>query len=1785
MGDPHPMLQIKERVVTNHLRVPVDSPGEKNGFWKPLPSGKSLDLKMDEQLRMSKRTKPGSRVRSASTGRDKKSELQARYWAFLFGNLQRAVDEIYQTCESDESISECKEVILVLENFTREFHSLVEWFKLKWEYENTAPPQRPTSLAWEVRKSSPRKFQVPKMLPGMSNSFIKKKLSFNSSGLLKTIHPNDTILESHGLKFGDVDPENCLSKVSDVVSENSLKRSEDQKSPTPLTGSNDSVNDKGFKSSLECDQAENKISSKVMKKTDDSSPLELSCIQEVLETNNSTDSVKDAKPLKSPTVKKVIPSFSVKNASTASKITATAKKPLAAVKSNPTVIPGRNVAAAAFVPKKTIALSNQTVNNCTKPTTNATKISPSYSNPKALPVAQRTFTSSKSLTVPNLSTKASSSTTSSKTESVTTGGQKSLKTTTSSSSQKTEVESGTKVNELEKESASPVKASLNVETKSQVVLKDAKKPAPDVKILVKDNAAGTQPIAQQKDTKKMTDVQIQTDEKSVLATKPKLVEKTEDPIKVSRAAIKLGEEAISKPVSRPEEIPQENSKSCPSPKVEVNPSVDSSKKHPANSSPDPTYTSKVNTPKILSQGKESLKTVSNPPAKSVSTKPAYSSLVRSRTSVEIRPSKHVLSHRNSIPSNTSNKQIISPLDKALGRNFLKQSKNIDIKSCYKSEAVPKKTPSSAQKSPKLRKTPEKDPDGWETVVGRSRRSNPLTQSSSSLKLRNSVTNCEPSNRYYLPSPATSLPALALSMEKESKDVEKNNKQQKNKENWEIAKMNQRNKLKSVKNAEMEKDRPIMSHLGAARQSAVKTKQKDLKVQDGKKKDGESEKRKVLSKENEKSKGGKRIIDHSKTELLEDELLDKEEIRKSKELDEEEKNLQKEIQVLESTEIEIDTETDEVETDWESSSELAKDDADLLTDKDLLDERYRSMLMGMPWADQMEALDKLETLMAMDTSSTGLSWGERMKTLEQLEEIVARSPGRALELHQKLSSPSRRRTIPDAINRHQARQARAQKKRQELLQKKSSKLRWLLNKVEEVKSAQNQLAEERRCRIELKLKKAEENRNQHLSCIRRKAHDEEEKLKEIAFINELEAQNKRHDFLALCQEQEERLQGIIEERQRKLEEKAAKEAAVEERKKALEAERQEKLEKMQERRRIREERIHQEQQEKEKERQELAREKAKDREDRLLALQAAQLANVEELQKKIQQKQEESARRHEENIELIRQRALEFGMQRSVGDDIAPQLVPYEKKKYCTVCKVLIDSEVFLLSHLRGKPHLDAVKKVQKGGECDENSFIIVAPDEITEANNRQTQEKLKAVRKRCKKIKAKLNSRGEEYLAKLKSESVSKKTDSPNKSRLSKCVKDIGKLVSTQGVGLWPDNAITLLERNLNELCRIFDKKESADQSIFRELQGFTCLSNLLDLAICVPKSMFSFLPLKCFVTIATTYLYACQNSIENSKFVLLSNKIALLLDVLYNRLNILIPDSFSDKPSPVLEVPPVDNIAGSLMKLVSTIISQPVNDETIDSDVTSRIPDVVSYIVSVGITDKLTGYCGTVRNPIDDLPDVAQFLLSLIQFLSTLAETRCPENGTRLLEKLKDTELMGAVSLLYGMLLHQGAPQTLPSHTLTVATATMKFLATCAQLQLKLFQSVLGAEGISLQFRHIASYLLWYCSQNKNETELLHQVVELVGYFAVGNNDNQLMLQTGHMPTVLQQLCNLPFPYFSNPNLTRLLFPVLLACIHDCPENRAVFDQELSYQLLEEFQKSEEAKSLPLIQILEKVK
>ena len=63
-----------------------------------------------------------------------------------------------------------------------------------------------------------------------------------------------------------------------------------------------------------------------------------------------------------------------------------------------------------------------------------------------------------------------------------------------------------------------------------------------------------------------------------------------------------------------------------------------------------------------------------------------------------------------------------------------------------------------------------------------------------------------------------------------------------------------------------------------------------------------------------------------------------------------------------------------------------------------------------------------------------------------------------------------------------------------------------------------------------------------------------------------------------------------------------------------------------------------------------------------------------------------------------------------------------------------------------------------------------------------------------------------------------------------------------------------------------------------------------------------------------------------------------------------------------------------------------------------------------------------------------------------------------------------------------------------------------------------------------------------------------------------QVIIQSGQPPTVLQQLCSLPFPYFSDASLTNILFPTLVSCCYLVDRNREILQQELSCALLANF-------------------
>ena len=169
------------------------------------------------------------------------------------------------------------------------------------------------------------------------------------------------------------------------------------------------------------------------------------------------------------------------------------------------------------------------------------------------------------------------------------------------------------------------------------------------------------------------------------------------------------------------------------------------------------------------------------------------------------------------------------------------------------------------------------------------------------------------------------------------------------------------------------------------------------------------------------------------------------------------------------------------------------------------------------------------------------------TDSEFEGGAPRTPGgRATQMHEKLSFLMSRKTSPNERRRkHEEKQARAQEKREQFYQDRLNKLRELTRKIEEVSELKKKLLRAKKATMKSKLQRAEEKRQYLLRLKSTKASVEEQKAHEIAFINSLAAQNRKHDILEKYEKRHEAIkQNLEEERMRKQEEQKAKEHAAE-----------------------------------------------------------------------------------------------------------------------------------------------------------------------------------------------------------------------------------------------------------------------------------------------------------------------------------------------------------------------------------------------------------------------------------------------------------------------------------------------------------------------------------------------------------------------------------------------------------------------------------------------------------------
>lgn len=469
-----------------------------------------------------------------------------------------------------------------------------------------------------------------------------------------------------------------------------------------------------------------------------------------------------------------------------------------------------------------------------------------------------------------------------------------------------------------------------------------------------------------------------------------------------------------------------------------------------------------------------------------------------------------------------------------------------------------------------------------------------------------------------------------------------------------------------------------------------------------------------------------------------------------------------------------------------------------------------------------------------------------------------------------------------------------------------------------------------------------------------------------------------------------------------------------------------------------------------------------------------------------------------------------------------------------------------------------------------------------------------------------MNSRAKEYESSM--ETKSSGSDSPYKAKLQRLTKDLLKQLQVQDSGSWANNKVSALDRTLGDISRILEKENVADQIAFQVAGGLTALEHILQVVVPATNvNLVSRIPPKSLCSAVSVYNLACTDCVENCTDVLFSNKITFLMDLLMHQLTVYIPDEnnailgrntnkqvFEGLTTGLLKVSAAvfgcliaNRPDGNSRPATPKISTQEMKSKPSQGDAfNSRVQDLISYVVNIGLIDKLCGCFLSVQGPVDENPKTAAFLQHAAGLLHGLC-TLClvvsgrshsifdnnRQDPTGLTAALQATDLAGVLHMLYCVLFHRAvsdpsatAPKdSYSQNTVQVAIQSVRFFNSFAALDLPAFQSIVGAEGLSLAFRHMASSLLGHCSQVSCES-LLHEVIVCVGYFTVNHPDNQVIVQSGRHPTVLQKLCQLPFQYFSDPRLSRVLFPSLIAACHNNSQNKTILEQEMSCVLLATF-------------------
>ena len=497
-------------------------------------------------------------------------------------------------------------------------------------------------------------------------------------------------------------------------------------------------------------------------------------------------------------------------------------------------------------------------------------------------------------------------------------------------------------------------------------------------------------------------------------------------------------------------------------------------------------------------------------------------------------------------------------------------------------------------------------------------------------------------------------------------------------------------------------------------------------------------------------------------------------------------------------------------------------------------------------------------------------------------------------------------------------------------------------------------------------------------------------------------------------------------------------------------------------------------------------------------------------------------------------------------------------RWCKICNMIIPNDQDSNVHI-SKPEHQKIKKEYGLSIQEEANTIMVFQSIPGDINEELKNERVNAIKLRVKKLKQKM------LLKAVKHENFwSFKQDFPsvNKQRIQKLSFDIEKQVIPN------IKDYDTLENLLKDLIKLLDQKKQNDLHILRQVKVIHCLVEVLKKPAACHKSEIKSLGkiMELIIKILTFF----STLLENRNYMIVTNRISVIADLLLWVLN---------KPT---KIPLGISFLPDLIGIITIHIKHRIPFEYL-----SMKDDTLEYLFLSNIPIKFKQKYYNLNGPIDLSSGFGSFPLVLlkslgmfesltmqinINYLTKPVYVKHTKMNENILFMLEYSELIGLVHLLSVLLLSNGPikpKEKVQIQSQTVISASLlavKILNNICRIDLNLVQGIISSQLNQEQMQHVITYIinysLEYMESSDDIKELLHELLLLISYLCLNNENFQNVVNKGEV-TIIQHICSLPFSYFSDKQLKDVLFPTLITMTYSNERNTQILAKEINLEFI----------------------